>query len=463
MNGVWILPTRGRIDNLRRFLTSARETATDTPGWVLVNRDELRRKRAQYDQAMKLAPPGWSIKPVTAKCYGDALRYIWKDIKDMDWVGLVSDDLVPVSSKWDVQLLSGIGGWNFISTNDGWQANADIMKGRMHGATVWSGNLLRAVGWLMPPDLRHIFHDDVWETLGRETGCWSVRMDIMVKHLHEALQGIRGPTMDPTSDLWRHDQTIYETWRIAEKDGAVQRIKTVMEVAGITLMRPDFTGVNLMIGVPSHDGKYEGNFMTSLFQTFQMMTANGVTVQLAEEKYTADIALARANIFSTFKRSQSTHLLMIDSDMGWSTDAVVRLFCAKKDFVAIAGPKKRYPLQFAANFTDDKGDPVPLTFDRESGTMEVGEVGAAFTLITRSCAEKMAAAYPELEADNFNGEHCWHVFNPMIEKRRQFSEDFSFCKRWRNIGGRCWMVPDVPLRHTGFHTFEGSFAQTWKS
>jgi len=462
MTGCWLLPTRNRIGNLRRFLTSARETAADTPGWVLVNDDELARDREAYDQAMRLAPPGWILRPVVASCYGDALRYVWDDIKGMDWVGLVSDDLVPVTSKWDVQLLFGLQGWNFISSNDGWQADANIAQGRMHGATVWSGNLLRSVGWLMPPGLRHIFHDDVWETLGRETGCWSVRMDIMVKHLHEALQGVRGPTMDPTSDLWKHDQAVFETWRDTDKNDLVGRIKAMMESAGVTVMKPDFTGVNLMIGVPSHDGRYEGAFMTSLFQTFQMMTTNGVTCQLAEEKYTADIALARANIFSTFVRSQATHLLMIDADMGWSQDAIIRLFCAKKDFVAIAGPKKRYPLQFAANYTDDNGNPIELVFDRESGTMEVGEIGAAFTLITRNCAERIAQAYPELEADNFNGERCFHVFNPMIVGRRQFSEDFSFCKRWRMIGGRVFMVPDIALRHVGSHTFEGSFAQTWK-
>lgn len=463
MNGVWLLPTKGRIDNLRRFLTAARETATDTPGWVLVNHDELERDRASYELAMRVGPPGWELRPVEAECYGDALRFVWDDVKDMDWVGLVSDDLVPTSSKWDTQLLSGLQRWNFISSNDGWQASADIRVGRMHGATAWSGAILRAAGWLMPPGLRHIFHDDVWETLGRETGSWQTRMDVLVKHLHEALQGVRGPTMDPTSALWQHDQAVFEAWRSIEKDAAVARIRRCMDDAGVTMMQPDFAGVTLMIGVPSHSGAYEGHFMDSLFQTLQMMAANGVQILLSQEKYTADISLARANIFSTFVRSSATHLLMIDADMGWSTDAVVRLFCARKDFVSIAGPKKRYPLQFAASHTDAEGNPIDLAFDRTTGTMEVSEVGAAFTLITRSCAERIAQAYPMLEADNVNGEKNWHVFNPLVADRKSYQEDFAFCKRWRDVGGTVHIVPDMALKHTGSHTFEGAFIQAGKT
>jgi hypothetical protein len=129
--------------------------------------------------------------------------------------------------------------------------------------------------------------------------------------------------------------------------------------------------------------------------------------------------------------------------------------------VAVAGPKKRYPLQFAANFTDQNGDPVPLTMDQSTGTMEVGEVGSAFTMITRECAQKIADAHPELQSTSITGEREWHVYDPIVTPQRKFGEDFAFCKRWRDIGGRVYICPDVPLKHVGAHTFEGSFAGTW--
>lgn len=461
--GLWLLPTKGRIPNLRRFLSAAREMGCSTEGWVLVNDDELETNRFVYEQAMRLAPKGWELKPVKATCYGDALRYVWDDVKELEWVGLVSDDLVPCTGNWDVALLRSLAGWNVVSSNDGWQSQTgNIHTDRLHGAIVFSGPLLRTLGFLFPPALTHIFHDDVIETIGRETNCWQIRTDVMVKHLHEALEGVRGPTMDPSSDLWKHDEAIFKMWLANDKDAIVARVRALMESYGLRAIKPDFTGVKLMIGTPCLDGRYDGGFMVSLWTSMQMMAASGVVCQMAEERFTADISLARAKLFSAFLRSDCTHLLTIDTDMSWGVDAIIRLFHAKKDFVSIAGPKKRYPLTFAANFTDTHGNPILLQFDNESGTMEVGEIGAAFCLITRACAQKMADAYPELAFVGISGEKEYAIYNPIVTSERggrYYSEDFAFCLRWRTIGGKCFMIPDIKLSHSGHHTFTGSFSE----
>lgn len=452
---MFILPTRNRLGNLKRFVSAAREMGTRMPGLVVVNQDDWDEHKEQYERLKGLFPENWDYKIVTADCYGEAVRQVWSTVEHGPWIGLVSDDLVPSTANWDEKLVSRLRGWNVVYSNDGWQAPA-----RMHGAIVWSGDLARAVGYIFPPKLKHIFHDDLWETLGRETGCAHPHMDIMCKHLHESLEGIRGPSMDPTSDLWKHDEAVFKEWLATEKDATVARIRALMERRGVKALKADYTGMKVMIGVPSIDGKYESNFVISLYKTFDLFKTNGVPCQFAEEKYTADIAYGRSKLLAAFLRSGCTHFLMIDADMGWGEDAIVRLVYAKKDFVAIAGPKKRYPISFAANYTDDDGHPINLSLDTDSGTMEVGEIGMAFCLITRGCAEKMTQAYPELQYTGVTQEAEWGLFIPMIHKGRWYSEDFAFCKRWRMIGGHCHFVPDVALSHTGSHTFTGSFSQT---
>ncbi len=449
-DGVWLLPTRGRPDNLKRFMRSAREIGTSTPGLVIINKNDT----SDYDSVRQHLLDGWEIIRVDATSYGESVRAVWSRTKDLKWIGLLADDHVPCTPNWDTQLIASLRGWNFVSSNDSWQA-----PNRMHGAVCFSGDLLRAVGWLFPDRLRHIFHDDIFETIGRETGCWEVRMDVMVKHLHEALQGIIGPTMDKNSLLWKHDEARFNEWLQYEKDDCVKKVRALQEASGVKMLKPDFSGVRLMIASPAHDGRYESSFMVGLFQTMEMLRQNGVHCELAEERLTADIALARAKLFSAFYRSKNTHCLWIDTDMGFGPSEVVRLFCAKKDFVAGAGPKKRLPLCFAANWANDFGDPLPLVYDTESGTMEVSEIGFAFTLITRACAEKMVSAYPELSYVGITGEEEWALFNPLVRKRRFFSEDFSFCYRYRAIGGRIFMAPEIELSHTGSFCFRGSFAK----
>lgn len=460
MKGVWLLPTKERIGNLRRFLSAAREMGTTTPGWVLVNAGELEANRFAYEQALSVGPQHWELKAVDAQCYGDAVRAAWQDVEERDWVGLVADDLVPCTGNWDTALLKHLQGWNVVSSNDGWQATTgNILRDRLHGAIAWSGPLARAVGWIFPDGLTHIFHDDVWETIGRETACWQVRPEVMCKHLHESLEGSVPPTMDRESALWKHDESWFKDWVASSKNECVAKVRAHMEACGVRQLVPDFTGVSIMIATPCIDARYDSTYMVSLFQTMKMLSENGVSCQMAEEKFTADVALARNKLFSAFVRSGCSHMLTIDADMGWPPDAIIRLLMAKKDFVAVAGPKKRYPITFAANWTDAAGNPVMLQYDYQSGTMEVGEIGSAFAMISKECAVRMAQSYPELDFVGVTGEIEHGVYNPMVQDRRYFSEDFAFCKRWRAIGGRVFMVPDVKLSHTGNHTFEGSFSE----
>jgi hypothetical protein len=43
---------------------------------------------------------------------------------------------------------------------------------------------VRAVGYIFPPGLHHLYVDDVWEAIGRESGYWTTDMDVMVRHRH---------------------------------------------------------------------------------------------------------------------------------------------------------------------------------------------------------------------------------------------------------------------------------------
>lgn len=451
---MWILPTRNRLSSVARLFRSFREMGVTTPGLVLVNLEELVQRKREYD-ALDL-PNNWEVVGVKANSMHDALRAIFDRVKDCEVVGLLQDDLVPATPSWDANLFRSVQGHNVVSANDGNATN------RMHGAIVWSGALLRALGWFYPPGLNHQFGDDVWETLGRETGCWQIRQDVVTKHLNETYSSNGDGTADHIRKNWDNDKAVYEKWLAEDKAECIKKIRAVQEAHGVMFYQPDFTGVSVMLGTPTLDGKYESAYMTSLFKTLQFFSSVGVRCDVAEEKYNADISLARAKVIAAFLRSNCTHLLMIDADMGWEVDAVIRLFAAKKDFVAVAGPKKSYPLRFAANFTDDSGDMIPLQIERASGAAEIGEVGMAFALITRQVAAKMATSYPELAYRGITGEVEHGLFMPMIARGQYMAEDFAFCVRWRMLGGKLFICPDVKLSHTGSHRFEGSLAESFQ-
>jgi len=93
--------------------------------------------------------------------------------------------------------------------------------------------------------------------------------------------------------------------------------------------------------------------------------------------------------------------------------------------------------------------------------MEAEKIGGAFVMITRSCVERMANAYPELAFHmEENSPPEFALYDPLIAeidgKRWRFGEDYSFCWRWRKIGGKIYVLPNVKLQHTGAHCFEGA-------
>ncbi len=220
---------------------------------------------------------------------------------------------------------------------------------------------------------------------------------------------------------------------------------------------------SIQFATPCGDSRYDREFVKSFHNAACVLIELGAKVDFAEFPGCADLALARAKIFGNFLRSNHTHLLKIDSDMGFHYDDVVRLILMKKDFVAAAGPKKTAKLEFAANNCSDDGtELLPHITDPETGLISCTEVGSAFVLLSKHCVQCMADFYQDLAFDGDNGVKEYAVYDPMIvgeKKKRRLSEDFAFCHRWRKLDGMIWLLPDVHLTHAGRAVWEGALIQ----
>ena len=45
-------------------------------------------------------------------------------------------------------------------------------------------------------------------------------------------------------------------------------------------------------------------------------------------------------------------------------------------------------------------------------------------------------------------------FDTAVRENRYYSEDWTFCENWRDIGGQVWVDKRILLRHVGTHTFD---------
>ena len=93
-------------------------------------------------------------------------------------------------------------------------------------------------------------------------------------------------------------------------------------------------------------------------------------------------------------------------------------------------------------------------------------------MIQRSVFDKMIKAYPDkkiVQKTVINGKYVdrpnlWNFFDTLHDpiEKTYLGEDFAFCQRWKEIGGKCYAYITDPIVHVGEHQYIGRFADELK-
>ena len=201
------------------------------------------------------------------------------------------------------------------------------------------------------------------------------------------------------------------------------------------------------------------------------------------------ITRARNYLVDEFLRSDCTHLMFIDSDIGFDPNDVIALAViaaegSDKEIVCGPYPKKciaweKIKRAVDKGFADKNPENLEkyvgdYVFNPKEGTgsipldqpVEVLEGGTGFMMIQRSALEKFAAAYPQysylpdhVRTEHFDGtREILQYFQAEIDpkSKRYLSEDYWFCQKMWDIDVKTWLCPWMKLQHTGSYVFGGS-------
>lgn len=187
--------------------------------------------------------------------------------------------------------------------------------------------------------------------------------------------------------------------------------------------------------------------------------------------FSEDVGRARSRaVWYALQRTGWTHILWWDADVAIQDHGIVeRMLATGYDVVGAPYPRKR------------PGDPsipyVPTEEFRRTGEarvdsktcLEVNALGFGFVLTSRECLERMVEEYagewwtdvrghsePHEVVAIFKQIHTDPVTLPDGTRFREWlTEDYSFCKRWRDIGGKVHMYvgQGTPLGHVGGHVY----------
>lgn len=259
-----------------------------------------------------------------------------------------------------------------------------------------------------------------------------------------------------------------------------------------------WSNIHLFIAVPIDSGVSSG-YVDSVRHLIGYLDSKKIKFTYYQLANDSLITRSRNNLVATFLRNPVfTHLLFIDSDLTFSPLAVQRLLDFNKPVSACAYPLKT--VDYDAIVSEGKKadlnkDVLPLctarfvlnlvtepdVLEKSGGKVtlpiqdmftEVSETGTGFLMIHRAVFYKMMKEFPndwfknDVTALQPLQEFCdetdlklfWTFFDQMIHpvSKRYLSEDYAFCQKWRNVGGKVHLDLSQTIFHTGPHAFPGN-------
>jgi hypothetical protein len=248
----------------------------------------------------------------------------------------------------------------------------------------------------------------------------------------------------------------------------------------------DLRKERIFIATPCYGGQLTEAYFRSTIRLLTFCNHHQIPIAFGTIANESLVTRARNVLVAYFLQSNFTRLMFIDADIEFQVEDVIKLIAHNKDVAVGAYPKKgvnwqriresvkqtdeAYTDQQIASFGSDYA--INFKFINreqkqiaiEQGLIRLHDGATGFMMIKREVIDKMIEAYPDLKYNNdLNtppelNPHFYAFFDTMIDPvdKRYLSEDYTFSRRWQDIGGEIWLDPSISLNHYGSFNFQGN-------
>jgi hypothetical protein len=233
----------------------------------------------------------------------------------------------------------------------------------------------------------------------------------------------------------------------------------------------------VFVATPCYGGLVSQIYMQSVLGLVHFASVAGFDATLALLGHDSLVTRSRNTLVAQFLATPgATHLLFIDADIGFEAQQIGHMLRFDEDFVAGAYPLKVIDWNSAAMTRAGTSESFEAASFHYVGALCSGNAlerkgrfatalycGGGFMLLKRCAILRMIEAYPNTRYraahayTNAGGDEAYALFDCLIDKDTQayVSEDFGFCQKWRDIGGKIWLDTEGRLTHVGAHAFQG--------
>lgn len=215
-----LVPSRGRPDNLKRLATAFLETCRDSTYLIPIIDlddpyvDEYAQMVDDHDYQWMVT---WVIEPhepgiviplnEVSKRLDDPKLGLYPDV-----VGFMGDDHIPQTVGWDTIIQTELS-----QMKVGVVYGDDLLQGaNLATAAFMTKNIVDTLGYMCPPQFKHLYIDNFWMDIGRGIGRLKYLPNVVIEHLHPLA---KKSDWDPTyaavnaSPLAAHDKKEYMKYK----------------------------------------------------------------------------------------------------------------------------------------------------------------------------------------------------------------------------------------------------------
>ena len=239
----------------------------------------------------------------------------------------------------------------------------------------------------------------------------------------------------------------------------------------------------LFLSTPCYGGLCLEKYMKSIIQLQMLLMREGVQLMLDTTENESLVHRARnVSIGRFIQKTDADFFMFIDADVEFDAQSVLRLLNSGHDVSCAVYPKKVVMWDQAREAVEN-GDERNMALLSSSlvanigatkrsvvnGFVEVLDGPTGFMMISRKALNKMHEHYKDLNCKNDHqnrdfDEYC-AIFDCMIDpdSKRYLSEDYAFCRRWQQIGGKIYADCNTTLGHVGNLPFHGCLKDRLKA
>lgn len=237
----------------------------------------------------------------------------------------------------------------------------------------------------------------------------------------------------------------------------------------------------IVVATPAHGEIFYTPYVQSVLRLQRALTQHGWSMRHATVSY-AYVAEARNYLLTHwFDKTDATHLLFVDADMGFEPQLVLDMVAFDKPVIGVIYTKRQIDLELLAGRAA-KGEPTdraiarahdfivrPLrgrTPRRTKGYVEIEGCGTGVMLIRRDAVATMLKTLPGINDTKAKTtsplavglDRLIRAFDNIDVDGVPLMDDFAFCYRWQALcKGELWAREDQAVTHIGLHKFRAAY------